>query len=52
VNLTDHIVTTGSGRLGVSVVFKTTGFNATGKGTVPVGGSYLVAGGGWAVMSK
>jgi hypothetical protein len=41
-----------SGRFGARAVFRTTGFVATGKGTVPAAGSYLVAGGSWAVTAK
>jgi hypothetical protein len=48
----DHINTTGTGLLGVRVVYRATGFVATGKGSTPVGGSFLTAGGGWAVTSK
>jgi hypothetical protein len=40
-----------SGKVGFRVVFATTGFIASGKGTVPAGGAYLVAGGPWAVTA-
>jgi hypothetical protein len=40
-----------SGVQGARLVFQTTGFKATGLGTVPAGGAYLVAGGPWAVTA-
>jgi hypothetical protein len=48
----DGIMSTTSGTQGVRAVFATTGFSATGKGTIPAGGAYLVAGGPWAVRAK
>jgi hypothetical protein len=47
----DAAVSTTSGIQGVRAVFATTGFNENGKGTVPAGGAYLVAGGGWALTA-
>jgi hypothetical protein len=47
----DAIVSATSGTQGIRAVFRTTGFLASGKGTIPVGGSYLVAGGPWAVTA-
>jgi hypothetical protein len=47
----DAIVSTTSGTQGVRAVFATSGFVATGKGTIPAGGAYLVAGGPWAVTA-
>ena len=47
----DGVATTTSARQGLRVVFATTGFLATGKGTIPAGGAYLVAGGPWAVTA-
>jgi hypothetical protein len=48
----DAIVSLTSGTQGVRAVFATTGFQATGNGTIPAGGAYLVAGGPWAVRAK
>jgi hypothetical protein len=48
----DAVVSTTSGTQGVRAVFATTGFLATGKGTIPAGGAYLVAAGPWAVRAK
>jgi hypothetical protein len=48
----DGVDSTTSGTQGVRAVFQTTGFQDTGKGTIPAGGSYLVAGGPWAVTAK
>jgi hypothetical protein len=47
----DGIENTQSGAQGERIVFQTTGFKATGLGTVPAGGAYLVAGGPWAVTA-
>jgi hypothetical protein len=47
----DGILSLTSGRQGARAVFKTTGFNENGKGTVPALGAYLVAAGPWAVRS-
>ena len=47
----DAMASTTSGTFGVRAVYRTTGYLETGKGTVPAGGAYLVAGGGWAVRS-
>jgi hypothetical protein len=48
----DAFLSTTSGTQGVRVVFATNGFLATGRGTIPAGGAYLVAGGPWAVTAK
>jgi hypothetical protein len=47
----DGVASETSGKLGVRAVFQTTGFNEAAKGTIPAGGSYLVAGGTWAVTA-
>jgi hypothetical protein len=47
----DAVTSTTSGTQGIRVVYRTTGYLETGKGTVPAGGAYLVAGGPWAVRS-
>ena len=47
----DAVASPTSGTFGVRAVYRTTGYLETGKGTVPAGGAYLVAGGGWAVRS-
>jgi hypothetical protein len=47
----DAVPSTTSGTQGVRAVFATTGFLSTGKGTIPAGGAYLVAGGAWAVTA-
>jgi hypothetical protein len=47
----DATVSTTSGTQGIRVVYRTTGYAETGKGTVPAGGAYLVAGGPWAVRA-
>jgi hypothetical protein len=47
----DGVPSLTSGTQGVRAVFQTTGFNENGKGTVPAGGAYLVAGGPWAVTA-
>jgi hypothetical protein len=48
----DAVVSLTSGRYGVRAVFRTKGFSETGKGTIPAGGAYLIAGGTWAVRAK
>jgi hypothetical protein len=48
----DAVESLTSGTQGVRAVFHTTGFLATGQGTIPAGGAYLVAGGPWAVTAK
>jgi hypothetical protein len=48
----DAVESLTSGTQGVRAVFHTNGFLATGKGTIPAGGAYLVAGGPWAVTAK
>jgi hypothetical protein len=47
----DGVQSIASGFQGDLAVFQTTGFVATGKGTVPAGGAYLAAGGAWAVRA-
>ena len=47
----DAVQSTTSGTQGVRAVFESTGFNAQATGSVPAGGSYLVAGGPWAVTA-
>jgi hypothetical protein len=47
----DGVTSTTSGTQGVRAVFQTKGFEETGKGTVPAGGAYLIAGGAWAVRA-
>src|SRR5262249_33872205 len=47
----DGVSSLTSGKVGFRMVFQTTGWIASGKGTVPAGGAYLVAGGPWAVTA-
>jgi hypothetical protein len=47
----DAVVSATSGTQGVRAVYRTTGFAESGKGTIPAGGAYLVAGGPWAVTA-
>ena len=47
----DAVVSLTSGTQGVRAVFRTTGYLESGKGTIPAGGAYLVAGGAWAVRA-
>jgi hypothetical protein len=47
----DATVSLQSGKQGVRAVFRATGFAETGKGSIPAGGAYLVAGGPWAVRA-
>jgi hypothetical protein len=47
----DGVTSLTSGKVGFRMVFQTTGWIASGKGTVPAGGSYLVGGGPWAVTA-
>jgi hypothetical protein len=47
----DAIESVTSGKQGERAVFRTTGFTETGKGSVPPAGSYLIAGGPWAVTA-
>jgi hypothetical protein len=47
----DGVPGVASGTQGARAVFQTTGFIASGKGTVPAAGSFLVAGGPWAVTA-
>jgi hypothetical protein len=47
----DGVPSTTSGKQGIRAVFQTTGWIASGKGTVPAGGAYLVGGGPWAVTA-
>jgi hypothetical protein len=47
----DAIESTTSGTQGIRVVYRTTGYAETGKGTVPAGGAFLNAGGPWAVRA-
>jgi hypothetical protein len=49
----DAVQSATSGRQGVRANFQTKpfAFNNEGKGTIPAGGAYLVAGGPWAVTA-
>jgi hypothetical protein len=48
----DGIMSKTSGTQGVRAVFANSNFKETGRGTIPPGGAYLVAGGPWAVTAK
>ena len=47
----DGVLSETSGIVGVRAVFRSAGWIASGKGTIPAGGAYLVAGGSWAVTA-